>query len=145
MEEDINKEKQVEKRTIEELLSDLRKEKNWTHLDVIQELSKLNVIVDEKKIKKWEIGLEYPDIDIMYKLSELYFIPVEDFINSKSNSYAKGYNSIHKTFIKWFCYLTGLSFKVGYVILYIVLFITLIFSFMFFINNCNEFLRIKRS
>lgn len=133
----------IEKRTIEELLVNLRTEKNWTYLDVVQELSKMNVFVNEKTIKKWEIGLIYPDTNIIYKLSELYLIPSTDFITAKNNSYAKGYQSIHKTFIKWFCYITGFSIKVGCIISYIILFIVLIGAFMFFINKCTEFVGIR--
>ena len=100
--EDEVKEKtiDIEKRTIEELLIDLRKKKNWTYINMIQELNKMGVSIDEKTIRKWEIGLEYPDINMIYKLSELYFIPSNDFIIAKNNSYSEGYQSIHKTFIK---------------------------------------------
>ena len=137
-------EKKDEDILIEELLTNLRIKKNWTYLDVVDQLSKLGVMVEEKTIRKWEVGLEYPNLDIIYKLSELYYIPAEDFIAAKSNSYTKYYNSIHRTFIKWFCYLTGLSFKVAYVILYIALFLTLIGSFMFFINCCNDFIKVRQ-
>ena len=73
----------VEERTIEELLEELRNKKNWSYIDVIEELSKLGVIVDIKTIKKWELGLEYPDTNILYKFSELYFFPAENFIMAK--------------------------------------------------------------
>lgn len=133
----------TEKRTIEELLIDLRNEKNWTYINVIHELSKMDIFVDEKTIKKWEVGLEYPDMDTIYKLSELYFIPSNDFIIAKNNSYAKGYKSIHKTFIKWFCYITGFSIKAGYIITYISVYIALILAFIFFISKCNEVLKAR--
>lgn len=134
---------ETEKRTIEELLTDLRNEKNWTYINVMQELSKMGIFVDEKTIKKWEIGLEYPDTDIIYKLSELYFIPYDRLMIAKNNSYAKGYESIHKTFIKWFCYITGFSIKAGYIITYTFLYVALIGAFMFFINKCNELLIVR--
>ncbi len=133
----------IEERTIEELLEELRNKKNWSYIDVIEELSKLGVIVDIKTIKKWELGLEYPDTNILYKFSELYFFPAENFIMAKSNSYTKGYNSIHRTFIKWICYFTGVSFKVGYVISITAIFIALILAFMFFISKCDEFLQMR--
>ena len=132
----------IEEMTIEELLSNLRNKNNWTYLDVVQELSKLGVMLEEKTIKKWEIGLEYPELDMIYKLSELYYIPAENFITAKSNSYKKGYNYIHQKFIKWFCYLTGVSFKVAYVLMYAILFIALVWSFMFFIGNCKDCLEV---
>ena len=136
---------QVEKRTLEELLFDLRKEKNWSFINVIQELNNLGIFVDEKIIKKWELGLEYPDTDILYKFSELYYFPVENFIMAKNNSYTKGMNSIHKTFIKWFCYFTGFSLKFSYVLSYVLIYGALVLSFMFFVAKCNEFLALRRS
>ena len=142
--EDEVKEKtiDIEKRTIEELLIDLRKKKNWTYINMIQELNKMGVSIDEKTIRKWEIGLEYPDINMIYKLSELYFIPSNDFIIAKNNSYSEGYQSIHKTFIKWFCYITGFSIKAGYIITNIFIYATLIGAFMFFIGKCNELIEV---
>ncbi len=134
---------ETETRTIEELLIDLRNQKSWTYINVMQELSKMGVFVDEKTIKKWEIGLEYPDTNTIYKLSELYFIPSNNFIIAKNNSYAEGYKSIHKTFIKWFCYITGFSIKAGYIITYVSLYVALIGAFMFFISKCNELLRVR--
>ena len=125
-----NKDFKIEKRTLEELLFDLRKEKNWSYINVIQELNNLGISTNEKMIKKWELGLEYPNTDILYKFSEIYYFPVENFIMAKNNSYTEGMNSIHKTFIKWFCYFTGLSFKIGYVIFFVILYCVLIFAFL---------------
>ncbi len=36
-----------------------------------------------------ESGLEYPDWDVMYKLSELYNVPIEEFVKAKEYSYEK--------------------------------------------------------
>ena len=135
---------QTEKRTLEELLFDLRKEKNWSYLNVIYELNKLGIFVDEKILKKWELGLEYPNTDVLYKFSEIYYFPVENFIMAKNNSYTEGMNSIHKTFIKWFCYFTGLSFKVGYVTFIIIIYGALIISFLYFIEMCNLFMESRK-
>lgn len=135
-----NKSIKAEEMGIEELLIDLRNKKNWNYIDIIQKLSNMGVLVDEKMIKKWEIGLEYPDTDTIYKLSELYLIPATDFIVAKNNSYTKGSQAIHKTFIKWFCYITGFSIKAGYIITYIFLYVALIGAFLFFISKCNELL-----
>ena len=139
-----SKDFQIEKRTLEELLFDLRKEKNWSYINVIYELNKFEVFVDEKMLKKWELGLEYPDTDVLYKFSEIYYFPVENFIMAKNNSYTEGMNSIHKTFIKWFCYFTGLSFKVGYVTFLIIIYGALIVAFLYFIEMCNLFMESRK-
>ena len=128
----------IEERTIEELLKDLRISKKWSYLNVVVELNKLGIITTEKKIKKWEYGLEYPDLDTIYKLSEIYFVPSDNFIVAKGNSFEKGYNSIHMTFIKWFCYLTGATLKVGYVAFYVVLTLAVILSLMYFVDQLGK-------
>ncbi len=139
-----NENSQIEKRTLEELLVDLRKEKNWSHFNVIQELNNFGISIDEKILKKWELGLEYPDTDVLYKFSEIYFFPVDNFIMAKNNSYAEGMNSIHKTFIKWFCYFTGFSFKICYVAFFVIVYGALIIAFLYFIAQCNLFMESRR-
>lgn len=135
---------EIETRTLEQLLKDLREEKNWTYLHIIEELNKLGLVVDEKRVKKWEIGLEYPDINEIYKLSELYFVPSDNFVMAKTNSYQEGLNSVHATLIKWVCYLTGFSLKIGYVAFYVFMAVALIGSLMFFIENVSEFKNVRK-
>ena len=77
-------------------------------------------------IKKMESGLEYPDWDVMYKLSELYSVPVEEFVKAKEYSYEKLKNSISVTIIKWMNYLFGISFKVSIVLITIFYFVAAI-------------------
>ena len=128
---------EIETRTLEQLLKDLREEKQWTYMHIVEELNKIGLIVDEKKVKKWEIGLKYPEIDEIYKLSELYFVPSDNFNMAKSNSYKQGLESVHATLIKWICYLTGISLKVGYIFFFIVIYGGLIGSLLFFVSNLN--------
>lgn len=137
--EDKKEEANAEKRTIEELLFELRDEKQWTYIHIVEKLQKLGVQTTEKQIKKWEIGLEYPDLDTIYKLSELYMVPSQNFIIAKSNSYEKGMNSIHMTFIKWFCYITGFTLKVGYIAFFVILGCLLVCSFLFFLEKVELF------
>lgn len=127
-------ENKIETRTLEELLKYLREKNNWSYYDVIEKLHEKSVIIDEKQLKKWEIGLEYPNADMIYKLSELYMIPSTTFITAKNNSFNKGLESVHMIIIKWFCYITGVSLKVAYIGSYIILGLALIWSFMFFLG-----------
>ena len=85
------KPKYIEKRTLEDLLKDLRIEKNWTYYNVLEELANRNVIIKEETVKKWEYGLEYPDLDMIYRLADIYGIPSEDFIIAKNNSFKEGF------------------------------------------------------
>ena len=128
----------IENRTIEELLKKLREEKNWTYLNLIDELYKIGFTVNEKTIKKWEIGLEYPDLDAIYKLSELYMVPSENFIIAKKNSFDKAYNSTHMTLIKWICYIGGFSYKVGLVLLCILYAVSFVLGLMLFCEGVKR-------
>lgn len=142
--ENAKEELKVEKRTLEQLLKDLREEKNWTYIHVVEGLQKLGVTVDEKKVKKWELGLEYPGIEQIYKLSELYFIPSDNFVMAKTNSYQEGLASVHATLIKWVCYFTGISLKIGYIGFYVIIAIAMIGALLFFIGNMNHVLELGK-
>lgn len=134
----MEEELKIEERTLEQLLKDLREEKHWTYMHIVENLNKLGLQVDDKKVKKWEIGLEYPELDEIYKLSELYFIPSDNFVMAKTNSYKQGMESVHATLIKWVCYFTGLSLKIGYVGFYVIIALALIGALMFFVGNLNK-------
>ena len=133
----------VETRTIEQLLRDLRQEKGWSYWNVVDELSRKGIILNEKTIKKWEYGLEYPDLDIIYKLSEIYLVPSENFVIAKNNSFKEGYETIHMDLIKRICYITGISLKVGYIAMYVFIGLALIWALLFFIGKCNEYLLVR--
>lgn len=128
----------LEDLTIEELLIKLREEKNWTYIHLMQELNKLGKVVKEKELKKWELGLEYPNTETIYKLSQIYVIPSEIFINAKNNSFTKQSNGINIRIIKWICYFTGLSLKIAYWVTTIFLALALIFAFYFFVNKAQQ-------
>lgn len=119
---------------IEKLLKNLRESKNWTYNDVAYNLNDTNILSED--IKKMESGLIYPDWDIMYKLSELYKIPVEEFVEAKEYSYEKLRNSFSVTLIKWINYLFGISFKISCVLVIIFYFVAAIRKLIvLYINN----------
>ena len=124
---------------IEQLLKKLREEKNWSYLELLEKLNKKGINLQEKDIKKWEWGLEYPDLNTIYKLSEIYMVPSENFIEAKNNSFTNGINSLHIKIINWICYLTGASFKLIYWLMYTIIGLALIYAFMFFMGKVNIF------
>lgn len=63
---------------------------------------------------------------------------------AKTNSYQEGMASVHATLIKWVCYFTGLSLKIGYIGFYIFITIALIGALMFFIESCNNVLEVGK-
>lgn len=115
---------------IEELLKKLRESKGWTYNDVAYNLNDTNILTEN--IKKMESGLEYPDWDVMYKLSELYNVPIEKFVKAKEYSYEKLKNSFSMTIIKWVNYLFGISFKVTYILLVIFYFVAAVRKYSVF-------------
>ena len=68
----------IEERTLEEVLLELRESKNYTYLDITEKLNQKGTYIEEKIIKKWELGLIYPSTDELYLLSEIYMFPVVD-------------------------------------------------------------------
>ena len=91
-----NKKQENEEKNIllEELLRNLREKNEWQYVNVVVKLAELGVMVNEKTIRKWEAGLEYPELDVIYKLSEIYNVPSKDFIDAKNNSYQQGLNAV---------------------------------------------------
>lgn len=112
---------------IEELLIRLRNEKGWSRVELMSKLS--NKTIEEKDIKKWEIGLEYPDLDMIYELSAVYQVPSEKFVEAKNNSYVKGLGSVNMMLTKWICYFLNVSIKVAMVLLVLFYVIILFLAF----------------
>ena len=135
--------KVIEKRTIEQLLKDLREQRDWSYWNVVEELTRKGIILNETTIKRWEYGLEYPDLDVIYKLSKIYSVPSENFVIAKNNSFKEGFETIHMGFIKRICYITGISLKVGYISMYVLIGLVLIGALLFFIGKCNEYLLVR--
>ena len=136
MKKEKKKSNQVTKEGIEELLTRLRKEKGWSYAEVLQHLE--DKTLTEKDIKKWEIGLKYPDLDMIYQLCSIYQIPSEEFVEAKNNSYAKGMLSINMITIKLICYFLNVSLKVGAVILVLLYVFLFAFSLYFFTMMASQ-------
>ena len=85
-----------------------------------------------------EIGLDYPDLDIIYKLSEIYKVPSEEFILAKNNSYEKGLGGMNKKVIRWFVYTLNVSFYAGVVLTVILYIVTFILALWFFMTAASQ-------
>lgn len=121
-----------DKKGIEDLLIELRKKEGLTIVELLEKLDNSNL--KEKDIKNWEIGLKYPDLDTIYKLSEIYKVPSTEFVQAKNNSYEKGLAGINKKIIRWIAYTLNVSFYVGTVITVLIYVGALTFAFMFFLS-----------
>ena len=78
--------------SLEQLLYNLRIKNNYSYVEVVNKLN--DDTLTEKKVKKWEKGLEYPDLNMIYKISEMYNIPSEILVQAKNYSFNKGLASI---------------------------------------------------
>ena len=121
-----------DKKGIEDLLIELRKREGLTIVELLEKINDSNL--KEKDIKNWEIGLNYPDLDTIYKLSEIYKVPSTEFVQAKNNSYEKGLAGVNKKIIRWIAYTLNVSFYVGTVITVLIYVGALTFAFMFFLS-----------
>lgn len=88
-------------------LYDLRQKKGYT----IEELAeKINMpTVKIKTIKKWEHDLEFPDLDQIYKLSEIYEVESTEIMQVKTQTLQEGLEGVPKTLIRFIGYILGIS------------------------------------
>ena len=118
------------KEGIKYLLKELRKQRNWTYEDVVLRINKPNIT--KKKIKNWEKGIEYPNLDEIYELSWVYKIPGRDLLMARENTFTKGMMFSKRKAIKntsiLFSFL--LKFTVGAVVCFYVFAIGLSFQFL---------------
>ena len=88
-------------------LYNLRKEKDFTEYDLVEKINMRNVQVIN--IKKWERDLEFPDLDTIYKLSEIYQIEAAEIIDKKQKTLQAGVDGIHIYIIRMLSLFMGIS------------------------------------
>lgn len=66
-------------KTIGEVISSLRKEKNMTQNDLAEKMN-----VTDKAVSKWERNLSCPDVNSIPKLAEILGVSVEELINAQT-------------------------------------------------------------
>lgn len=69
-------------------LYELRKDKGFTEDELVDKINMINV--QEINIKKWERDLEFPNLDAIYKLSEIYQISSAEIIDKKQKTLQAG-------------------------------------------------------
>ncbi len=117
-------------------LYDLRCKKQYTIEELVQ---RLNIeSLQAKNIRKWEHDLEFPDLNQMYKISEIYQIPIEELMQVKTQTLQEGVKGIHKELIRIIGYLLGFSIYGTIIISYIIIFFALVWAFCFFITASNR-------
>lgn len=111
-------------------LYELRKSKGLTEEQLVDKINMINV--QEINIKKWERDLEFPDLNAIYKLSEIYMIPSTEIIDKKQKTLQAGVDGIHIYIIRILSLLMGISIYGTILFCRIVLFVTLILVTLWF-------------
>ena len=101
-------------------LYDLRCKKEYTIEELVQKIDMPNVTI--KSVRKWEHDMEFPDLDRMYKLSEIYEIPIEELMQVRTQTLEEGLKGVHKTLIRFIGYVLGFSIYGVYIMSYIFMF-----------------------
>ena len=109
---------------------DLRIKKEYTIEELVQKIDMQ--IVTTKSIRKWEHDLEFPNLDQMYKLSEIYEVPIEELMQVRTQTLEEGLKGVHKVFIRFLGYLLGFSIYGTIVMGYLVIFGAAVFAFLLF-------------
>lgn len=117
-------------------LYDLREKSGYTVEELAEKINVPNVTI--KTIKKWEHDLEFPNLDIMYKLSEIYQVPSEVLMQVRTETLEKGLKGVHRTIIRFIGYLFGISIYGAVIFSYIFMFVAGIGSVLFIAKVMNE-------
>ena len=117
-------------------LYDLREKSGYTIEELAEKINMPNAII--KTIKKWEHDIEFPNLDIMYKLSEIYGVPIEVLMQVRTETLEKGLKGVHRTIIRFIGYLFGISIYSAVIFSYIFLFVAGIGSVLFIAKVMNE-------
>ena len=121
---------------IEILLANERKKKNQDYFDLAKKINDTNI--NEKTVKKWEYGLLYPNLETIYKLSDIYDIPSEELIQARNNSLNYGYKNIRFKFIDWLCYIANFSIITSIIINFLLIYIIAPSYAFWFFYQCAQ-------
>lgn len=117
-------------------LYDLRMKNEYTIEELVE---KLNIeTIKSKNIRKWEHDLEFPNLDQMYKLSEIYRVPIEELMQVRTQTLEEGLKGIHKGIIRFIGYILGFSIYGTIILSNILLYGTLIIVFLNFVAIANQ-------
>lgn len=121
---------------IEVILKTARNRKKWDYYDVAKRIDDTNI--NEKTVKKWEYGLLYPNLETIYKLSDIYDIPSEELIQARNNSLNYGYKNIRFKFIDWLCYIANFSIITSIIINFLLIYIIAPSYAFWFFYQCAQ-------
>ena len=124
-------------------LYNLRCKKEYTIEELVQKINMQTV--NEKNIRKWEHDLEFPNLDQMYKLSEIYEIPAEELMQVRTQTLEEGLKGVHKTLIRFLGYMLGFSIYGIYVLSYVVILVGAIWAMLLWAQIPEKILKMVGS
>ena len=120
-----------------EWMQKLRTENNLTEAEVVEKLGISDIT--EKNVKKWERDLEFTDLNTIYKISELYYVPSEELIKSKEDTLKSGINGVNKRFIRWLSMILGISMYGTIILCRTIVYIALVVTLIWFLGIGRQF------
>lgn len=118
-----------------EYLYDLRQKKGYTIEELAQEINMPTVTI--KIIKKWEHDLEFPNLDQIYKLSEIYEVPSEEIVQVRTQTLEEGLNGVHRTIIRFIGYILGISIYTTVILSYVTIAVAGVWALFNFAKACD--------
>lgn len=107
-----------------------RKEKGLSEAELVEKINKINV--QEINVKKWERDLEFPDLDTIYKLSEIYMVSSAEIIDIKQQTLQAGVEGVHMYIIRMLSLIMGISIYGTIWLCRIIIYSTLILVTLWF-------------
>ena len=112
-------------------IASLRKEKNITQEELAERIN-----VSSKTVSKWEVGVNVPDTNCLYKLSKEFNVPTQDILNGgeikneseNNDSIKNGINFYNRLFKR----------KVTKIVVLVIIGIISLFSILYTISNYNR-------
>ena len=116
-------------------LYNLRCKKGYTIEELAGNINMRTVTI--KTIKKWEHDLEFPNLDQIYKLSEIYEIASTELVQVKNATLQEGVNGVHKEILRFISYIMGISIYGMIIFSYVFMFVAGIWSVLLVAGKFN--------
>ena len=69
----------MNKQTFGQFIAEMRKEKNWTQLELAEKMG-----VTDKAVSKWERDLSFPDVASLPRLAEIFGVSIDELMQMRS-------------------------------------------------------------
>lgn len=116
-------------------LYDLRCRNGYTIEELAMKINMRTVTI--KTIKKWEHDLEFPTLEQIYKLSEIYEVASAEFMQVKTATLQEGMKGVHTEILRIIGYIMGISIYGMVIFSYLFLIVGGIGAVFFLANSIN--------